>query len=105
MPLGARDSWTVVMLTTEGLILATSEATSGVPGRRGGEAKGAGVAGITSLAGTADASAPFGGCAVCALAVGLRWHPAKSASGRTKTGRTREGLDDDRICPREQPGA
>jgi hypothetical protein len=59
------------MLTTEGLIFATSEATSGVPGKSGGVAKGAGVAGTTSLAGTTvfSTGAAAAERAVCALAV------------------------------------
>src|SRR5260370_2539460 len=50
-----RMSWIVVMFTTAGVTFATSVATSGVPGRTGGVANGAGAAGapgagVTGLA-------------------------------------------------------
>src|SRR6185436_944586 len=90
------------MLTTEGLILATSEATSGVPGKRGGDANGAGVAGTTSFAATGTASAAVGVRAVCAFAVACRWQPAVSATGTRRAKRTRDGRESERICPREQ---
>src|SRR5579883_3151859 len=67
-------SCTLVMLTTAGLTFATSVATSGVPGRTGGEANGAGAC----AAGPGGPAAP----AEC-------WQPAaERTSTREATGRS-----------------
>src|SRR5262249_48835351 len=66
------------MFTTAGVTLATSVATSGVPGSTGGALKGAGVEGAAAMGGAATGPAARASC---------RWHPAPmpSASAR-KTG-------------------
>src|SRR5262252_6255194 len=80
----------VVMFTTEGLTLATRAATSGVPGKSGGEAKGAGVAGIgveaTGTAATAATGAALG-VPAAGRALAWRWQPAATASGTTRVAR------------------
>src|SRR5712671_5972926 len=93
------------MLMTDGLIFATRAATSGVPGKRGGVAKGAGI-GVSGSAGDfvveSAASAPDG-YAVCALAVGdCRWQPAANARGSRTTGRLLCNVEKERICPRNR---
>src|SRR6266542_2824721 len=87
------------MLTTDGLILATSAATSGVPDRSGGLAKGAGVAGSGSAAATrSKGEAAPDALGPCALAAGgCFWQPAASASGRTTSESVRRRLAEDRI--------
>src|SRR4051812_32584665 len=65
------------MLTTAGVTLATSVATSGVPGSTGGVANGAGVAGAD--AGVAAGEDGFAAWAKC------RWQPAPRPSAVART--------------------